>query len=190
MGQKLFRKTFDSSRAEEVHIDARFAYRVLLKTHDSDQIIVEARAEGEYGKDMVINLWQEASTVFISSNFHPDYQAKNDKLSAHKVLSVKLDISLPTGFDVSLSGGSVSVHAEGEYEFLDLVVDSGLCELKEVAGRVNVATMSGDILLNGGKGIVKSISKYGTVESQSLKPGSSEYELNTVKGDISIINKL
>ena len=187
-GQKLFKKTFDSSSAKEVQIDARFVYRVVLHTHNSEQIIVSARSEGEYGNDMVINLWQEAATVYIGTNFHPDYQPKNDKLSAHKVLSVELDVFLPSYFDVSLSGGSTNVVAEGLYESLEVNLESGRCELNEVTGLVQVTTLSGDIFLNGGKGILNAESEYGQTYSVQLDTGPSDYNLNSTKGDIKILS--
>ena len=119
-------------------------------------------------------------------SFHPEYHFKNDKLSAHKVISVSMEISLPAEMSVFLKGESSRIEIEGLYKLLQVEMQDGQCNLEQVKGVVKVSTTSGGIWLKSDSGVVNANTDFGKMNIQELPLGEAEYLLQSVSGDISV----
>ncbi len=169
-----------------VQIDVTNCFEVVLETADVPEIQVAAQIEGEYSKDLELTVYEEGSTLMIGTGFRSNFINPNDKLSAHKVVSIALHIILPNGKNVAIFGTNSSVFASGDYSDLNIVLSDGLCELQKVSAVVQVKTQSGDILLSTKSGEVKAHSKYGNVISDRIPKGDNQFILSTVTGNIEI----
>ena len=169
-----------------VQIDVTNCFEVVLETADVPEIQVAAQIEGEYSKDLELTVYEEGSTLMIGTGFRSNFINPNDKLSAHKVVSIALHIILPNGKNVAIFGTNSSVFASGDYSDLNIVLSDGLCELQKVSTVVQVKTQSGDILLSTKSGEVKAHSKYGNVISDRIPKGDNQFILSTVTGNIEI----
>ncbi len=185
--QRVLKKSLVNRHGRFFHIDVNDAYQLKLSTTKGQEISVEARVEGEYERDIVLNFWEEGSHVFIDTEFHPEFHLQTDKLSAHKVLSVSITVSLPEQMTVFVKGDSSRVLVEGYFQELQVELFRGACELSEVYGTVDVVTQSGDITLNCKEGAVNVHSEYGKVVSDKIPLGNAVYNLNSSTGDIRVI---
>ena len=118
--QKLIRKTLVHPEIEFFQIDSNHCFTVDLQTTGSKEMIVEATLEGEYYKDLLVQITEEGKTIKVSAGFQPNFVNPNDKLSAHKVISIALKISLPEYQKVQLFGSSSQVEVRGRYIDLDI----------------------------------------------------------------------
>lgn len=184
--QRILTKSIPQKHGRIFHIDAKNSFDVSLKTVKSSIINVKAIAEGEYENDVILNLWEEGSDVFIGIDFHPDYKNRNDKLGAHKVLSVSLDISIPESSLVFLDGDSANFALTGNYESLKVDLREGRCQLDEVYGDVQVTTETGDIELTTTGGAVEAKSEYGELIKAEIPLGQAAYSLRSNSGNIRI----
>lgn len=183
-GQKLVRKAYIGPRTETIQIDAQYCYRIDLKTASSDEVQVTASMEGEYAKDLVVTIKQSGTTAMISAGFQPLFVNPNDKLSAHKVVSIALEISVPEYKNVDVFGTNTNLYATGKYKDLNVTLSDGRCTLENVSEAVSVTTQKGDILLYAPSGTIVAESTYGKVEKEIIPFGDNQFVLKTIEGDI------
>lgn len=182
--QKLVKKAFIGPRTQSIQIDSQHCYQIDLQTARTKEVQVEASIEGEYAKDLLISIEENGTTVRISAGFQPNFINPNDKLSAHKVVSIALQITVPQYKDVSIFGTNTNVEVEGKYQNLDVTLSDGRCELNNVSETVEVTTQKGDIWVNANSGTILAESTYGLVENDQIPIGNNQYILKTVQGNI------
>ena len=178
------KKSVLDNKISHVQIDADNCYLVSLTTHANNDIIVEAQIDGEYSKDLELMVSENGSTVMVAAGFQANFKHPNDKLSAHKVVSISLNITIPKLKDVLLYGTNTRVVAEGDFKNLDIILADGDCNLTNVSEDVTVKTQSGDIFVSSKKATVIAKSKYGKVSGNPIPKGAARYILNTVTGNI------
>lgn len=182
--QKVIKKSIVNTDISHIQIDAKNCFGIDLSTSDSDELIIEAQIDGEYEKDLLLNISEKGSTIVVSADFQPNFINPNDKLSAHKVISVALKVILPKQKDVHVFGTNCNVVASGIYDFLKVSLNDGRCDLTYVSEAVEVITQSGHISAKYSQATIRAKSKYGKVIGTISKKGNSDYNLSTVTGDI------
>jgi len=182
--QKGIKKSIVDSTISSFQIDVSNCFEVQLSTADTDEVVVEATIDGEYRKDLVLNVKEEGKTVLIDAGFQPNFENPNDKLSAHKVISIALSIKLPSFKNVFVFGTSCNALVTGAYERLRITLNDGTGYLNKVDGIAEVTTQSGDIHVTGEAALILSNSKYGKVLGEQIPTGNNKYVLNSVTGNI------
>ncbi|MEO9894299.1 DUF4097 family beta strand repeat-containing protein [Aurantibacter sp.] len=185
--QKIVRKTIINNEIDAIEIDAENCFRINLKTSDSDEMLVQATIDGEYKQDLILNLKEEHSNIIVSTGFSPNFRNPNDKLSAHKVISISLDISVPENHNLQLNGTSCNIFATGVFKLLKVTLNDGVCNLKEVSHNALVLTQSGDINISAFQAEINANSKYGIVEKNVIPVGTNYFDLKTITGDINFM---
>lgn len=183
--QKVINKSLMDSSISYVQVDASNCFKVAIETHATDEVVVEAIIDGEYQKDLVLNVNEEGNSVSVSAGFRPNFENPNDKLSAHKVVSIALEITIPEKKNVRVFGTNANVLAMGSYEELKISLNDGICHLKKVVGSAYITGQSGNIIVESRSAEITSSSKYGKIGKNQIPTGDTKYQLNTVSGDIS-----
>lgn len=184
MGQKLIRKSILNPESRSIQVDGKDCFQITLGTSKEKEIKVAASIEGEYQKDLVVKIEEDGSNLMISADFLPNFIAPNDKLSAHKVLSIALNILLPEYCRVSVFGTNSKVNVTGKYRKLKISLDTGDCILDKVIEDVEVKTQKGAITIIAAKGKIEAASTYGIVETAKIPEGNPRYDLISVEGNI------
>ena len=183
-GQKVLQKTIVDSNVTSIVIDSGDCYQINLQTRESKELEVNASMEGEYSKDLVVHLENKGTSLMVSTGFQPNFVLPNDKLSAHKAVSIALDIVLPEYKSVKIYGTHSNVNVLGNYRSLTVKLSDGDCKLENVGETVDVTTQKGDIWLVTASGLVEATSDYGKVYQSTLPIGDREYRLNSKEGNI------
>ncbi len=147
---------------------------------------IEAVIDGEYTNDQLVSIQQKGAGILIETGFQPNFIAPNDKLSAHKVISISLTIMLPEDKNVEVFGTNSTVQVTGTYENLKVILDDGRCYLENVSRSALISTRSGDIFANCPSGTIEAFSKFGTVQSDTIPHGNNYYSLTSTTGNVSI----
>ena len=184
--QKLVEKTLSNPETKYVQINTNKCFQLALNTHESNLLKVEASMEGEYAKDMVIKLEEDGRNIGISADFLPSFKNPNDKLSAHKVISIVLKVTLPEFMTASVHGTHTNVTAEGNYRELSITLSDGNCTLHNISEKASVKTQTGEIVVTNAKGKVTTNSTYGKVKKNPVPSGDQTYLLQSVEGSITI----
>ncbi len=185
-GQKRVTKALLNPDISSIHIDGTLVYQVDLETADTSEITVEAQMEGEYRKDLVVGFRESGSTLHVETQFGPEFHFPNDKLGAHKVVSVRMRIVLPHYQNTLLTARSCLVSVSGRYRDLDIVFSDGRCELFHTAENTHVKTASAPIIAHLRSGKVEAASRYGTVDIDPVPAGDHHLTLESTRGDIAI----
>ena len=186
IGQKIVKKTILNNIDTAIDINTTNCYRVNINTSKTNEIIVEATMAGEYSNDLALNIFEEGNTLLIDTSFNANFELPNDKLGAHKVVAIALNIQIPENLNVNLHGTSSAINAFGNYDNLSVSSNDGKCVLKTSGKKTTVKTQSGTIELFVKSAKIKATSNYGKVTSDKIPLGVFEYNLNTITGDIHI----
>lgn len=182
--QKVVKKSFVNSDIHFIQVDASNCFEIDMETSDTDQMVIKATIDGEYKSNLLLTANQVGSTMMINAGFQPNFKNPNDKLSAHKVVSIALKILLPEYKNVLVFGTNCNVTASGFYENLKVTLSDGQCNLNRVSETVEINTQSGNIVASYDEAKVTAETKYGKVEKDVIPEGNNRYTLRTVTGDI------
>mgnify|MGYP000111991646 CR=1 FL=1 len=186
--QKLVKKSVLNDNISLININTENCFKVALETGKSNDILVEAKIEGEYQNDLSLRINEKGTSVFIDAGFNPNFKNPNDKLSAHKVISISLKITIPEHQNVHLYGKSSNVTVGGTYKNLNIVLSDGLCRLNHIKGKTVAKTQSGNIYLNSNEVLVTAESKYGEVNIGKTTKGNNIFDLSSITGNIQVID--
>ena len=185
-GQKRVTKTLLNPEVTVINIDGNLCYRVGLETADTKEVSVEARMDGEYQKGLLVNFREAGNTLNLETRYSPEFQFPNDKLGAHKVVSVSMRVTLPRDMEILLTAQSCEISASGEFRDLKIVFNDGLCDLSHTAENTEVRTGTAPIFAHLSSGLVEAESRYGAVQLEPIPEGDHHLRLYSTKGDISV----
>ncbi len=188
-GQKVLTKTYPVPDKALVQLDVHHNYLLEVATSEREDILVEALMEGEYRGEMLVHLTTEGTTVNIATRSQPAFDFPNDKLAAHKVISVGLRVTLPRYLSVQVYGESANVRLSGVFHEADVALSSGNTTLDIEAEQVGVRTQSGNIVVYKKDEGVLAKSQYGRVQDRTRSMTKPIYNLRTITGNITIHNK-
>lgn len=180
----MVRKAIVDPKTSFIQIDANNCFEVILSTSNSSDLIVNAAMDGEYNPNLLVSVKQEGSTLFVSAGFQPNFIVPNDKLSAHKVVSIALNVMVPNYINAKIYGTSCNVDVSGRYQKLDVILSDGRCTLNNVGENSTVKTQSGDIFISSDKATISAASTYGKIIEEAIPLGNDNFRLETVTGNI------
>lgn len=184
--QKRVTKTLLNPGISAINIDCTWCYRVVLETADTREITVEARMDGEYGKELLVSFREAGNTLYLESRFSPEFRFPNDKLGAHKVVSVVMKVTLPEDQQILLTARTCEVSTSGRYRDLRIVFNDGVCDLSHTAEHTEVRTGAAPIFAHLDSGVVEAESRYGEVSLERIPKGDHHLKLYSTRGDISV----
>ena len=82
-----------SNDIDLIQFNTANCFKVELGTSLGNEINIEAEIDGEYVKDLDLKVRTIGSTILVEAGFAPNFENPNDKLSAHKVVSITLKLS-------------------------------------------------------------------------------------------------
>ncbi len=182
--QKTVKKSLINPEITAIIVDVTNSFALSVNTAPGDEVIVEAVIDGEYSNDLLIHLIESGNTLLVNTEFQPHFKKPNDKLSAHKVISIALKVLLPERKRVTVFGTGCNVSAKGRYAILKISLNDGRCHLENVTGKAKVATQSGKISILAASAEIKAASKYGSVGRNQIPFGDTFYDVSSVSGDI------
>ena len=185
--QKVVSKSVEFPAGSVARIDARQCYVLQLDTRAGGEMVVEARMEGEYGGYNAIQLTREGNTLHLAAGFEPLFRKPNDKLGAHKVVSISLKILVPENRTVEILADDAQLEVHGLYEHLQILQASGYCGVYDAGRYVEIRTQTADILVASHAADIVANSRYGRVAPNGIPPGEAHFELYTISGNINLI---
>lgn len=188
-GQKLIHKSFVEEGVDQIFIDAKDTFEVILHTTTSNSLTIKAAIEGEYSPSQLVNVYTDRNLLSIQPSFSAGFELPNDKLSAHKVLSIFLDIEVPEAYSVKLVGNNNRTEIFGHYKELEVELNDGNCILHNVGKKVKVKTIKGGIKAYIKSATIEAHSSYGTLISDSIPLGINQLHLESRIGDIQLIKE-
>ncbi len=175
-----------NEQLKTVYFTLNSVFNISLHTSTKKEIIITAHSEGEYANYFAINETRSTTTLNIDGNvdfIFPNYQ---DKLSAHKVHAIAVDIWVPENLQIIIQSDIGTIVASGTYQSLLIDSQSGSCFLQNIKGYITASTSSGSIVLKTNEGVVKTQTNTGVVKVSDIAKGQSRYALKTNNGNITV----
>lgn len=146
--QKVTQQTFSIYEIDEIRINTDKIFQLNIRNTNDDVIKIETKMEGEYFRDLNIITATKNKQIQISCELAEGFEIPNDKLSAHKVFSVVMNIYIPKKLKVQLEGDGTQVHIQGAYKrFLGILI-SGNFTLSDFISEAEIQTKKGNIRYN------------------------------------------
>jgi len=189
--QKIIEREFNASEITSIEINSDVIYHIKITSRNTEQIKIKTQVEGENYENVVLGIIEENNTLHIKTSFTPFFEAKNDKLAAHKVISIEMELIVPESMTIKIIAEIASVETFGEYESISVLLENGNCLLDNFMGDALLKTKLGFIkvyALEEAFGLANS--KKGTVinelDNKRKINGKYRIEAESFSGDISL----
>ncbi|QCE41422.1 hypothetical protein [Psychroserpens sp. NJDZ02] len=179
-------KTWEANGIKTVAIAGQNVFKIKVSNTRSNTVELKVKIEGEYAKHVVILDSFSNETLSISASFQPLFKDDNDKLSAHKVLSVEYELTVPKRMALDIKSDIASVKVIGAYHSVFIELHQGNCNLKDFLGDATVNTIDGNIAIQTNNAKVEAFSKTGTIQNKQFKYGKYNISCHTINGDINV----
>lgn len=146
--QKVTQQTFSIYEINEIRINTDKIFQLNIVNTNDDVIKIETKMEGEYFRDLNIITATKNKQIQITCEFAEGFEIPNDKLSAHKVFSVVMNIAIPKKLKVQLEGDGTQVYIQGAYKRFLAVLISGNFTLSDFISEAEIQTKKGNIRYN------------------------------------------
>lgn len=184
VAQRDTKEVIHAQNIKTIRIDTDEVFRIKLSTTDDSSISISTHSEGEYYDDIILDTVLEKGELKITTRYPEILTGGYDKLSAHKVFSLEIEMNIPKGLQVMINSNLASVTANGDYKSFYADLKQGYCELLSFSGAAVINTYSGDILVETDSGIIDAKSRNGVVTIPDFLPGREQLRLTSIDGDI------
>jgi hypothetical protein len=171
---------------DKIFLNFDEATETVISTQKGDSLFVAVEGAGEYASFYQLQIKREANQI----EFHltkrvwtPDY---DDKLSAHKVNSQKVIITLPEDMNLRMTSRQSHVNVSGKFANLQLTLGYGHASLVPFLGNATVQTYSGNITLVTNWAQISVDASPENVQRDSIVTGPNMIKLKTAAGKIFI----
>ena len=184
--QKETQKLIDAEGVNTIVVSSDEIFRINLSTSTEPFIRISTRADGEYFNNISMDALVKGETLFLTSMFNRSLQEGFDKLSAHKVYAMEVDLQVPVGMKVEIISNLTSVHAKGIYDNLLVQSTGGSCYLVGFVGNAVLNTYNGNIHVETEDAEVDANSRHGLISLPENLVGSHKISLTSINGNIRV----
>ena len=190
--QKRLSQTYDATIIKELYINSNEIFEITITAADTDQITVHTIIDGEIFASTLLNTAIANNILKITTGKTPDYEPFNDKLSAHKVMAIELEITVPVGLDVSVYSTLAGVDTYGDFGEVHMDLGRGHFKGEGFRFRENatINTISGSIHLDIDKATITAQSRNGTIVISPEVTLGPPLKLESIHGDITVVKSL
>jgi len=186
--QKIMEKSWDASSIEHFEIISDEVYRITIISKATNRIYVRTKVEGEHSENVAVLVSEENKTLSLSSDFTPFFIMKNDKLAAHKVISIEMEIIIPYDMEVWVKGAIASVETVGAFRKIQLDLRNGNCVLNNFKGNAQLNSRNGNITVFAREtGVFEVKSRTGSIKNELPNTGRFLIKAESVNGDITLL---
>ena len=186
--QKIIEKSWDGEGIERINVVSDQIFNIKIVSDESETIDVIAKIEGEHSENVVLNVSEDKSTLSLSTGYSPYFKLANDKLAAHKVISIEIELHIPENLQVFVKASIASVETNGSFEEIHLELGNGNCLLKDFEGGAHINTRNGNITVYARETVsATGKTKTGTLQNELLTGGVFSIMAQSVNGDITLL---
>jgi hypothetical protein len=188
ISQKLVEKQLDATRFERLIISSDMINTLTITSEATNQIRIVNKVVGENYENVILTTSEESKTLKIGTSYSPYFIAENDKLAAHKVMSVDIELTIPNFLYVEVHTPLASISVTGNYFNFHAYLENGDCQLNNFLGNAIIKTKQGNIKVQARENVSgRAFSTNGSVVN--YLPGKAKYTIiaESHGGDISLL---
>ena len=190
--QRTAQKTWLDLNITDLVVNVPWASNVLFTGTDNfSGIQMKYRSDGEYQNRTVLTSKVVGRTLYITESPTPNTPELNDKLSAHKFISTRIELMFSSNISFNLKSNDAKVNGKGKMKNINLDLKSGYCELSNWDAPGSVTTQNASVNVISEKTAVSGESKNGIVILPMTENGLLPFlKINSLNGDITHQKKL
>ena len=185
-GQKQMQYRIPSEELKGIYIDSDEVFQIRVQASKIQEFKITAEVEGETFESVLVDPKQENDLWRIYIKRSIGFKAFDDKLAAHKVISIVLNIEIPENKELWVRSSLASLWAEGTFKYLNVNLMSGYCNLINYLGDGVINTLRGSIYIETSNAQVEAISRSGNNETENKSDGKYHLKLKSVDGNIRV----
>lgn len=186
--QKRIERLWDATELRTLEIVSDEVNSIRIASGNKDKIQLIVRIEGEHSEQVVLQVSEAQKILSINTGRTPYFKAQNDKLAAHKVLSIEMEVLIPASITLGIESQLASVYTKGPIQNLVMDLVEGTILLDEFEGEASLYTKNGSITVHAMPGVTAiARSLEGQVENELTSNGKYELAAWSVNGDISLL---
>jgi hypothetical protein len=189
-GQYQLEKSILNPDIQHIQFRAAHVFKLEVKTHAKKEINISYALEGEYQQNFEFNIIEEGAKLFVDIRPHAMALFPNDKLGAHKVVVIAVELVMPEQKSLEVEGDYTDIWAQGNFKKIRLRLQDGSCFLGEINGIIEVLSQKGNISYTGKQKNIYANSSYGKLKGVFQNDPKSNIKLKTITGDIFIDKKI
>ena len=186
LSQKDTREIIDAENLSRINIDTDEVYLINIVTTNKSEVRIRTHSEGEYFDDIILNTSIEGDKLIIKTKYPQRLAGGYDKLSAHKVFSLEIELMIPENLEVRISSNIASVQGMGDFKSIFAELKQGYCKLLDFSGNAVINTYSGNIFVETSSGLIEANSRNGKVDIPEFLPGRNPLKLTSIDGNIMV----
>src|SRR5690606_19653240 len=101
-GQKIIQKEFDLRPIHTLSIVDEALFKIAVISSEEKSIRMKLHVSGEHSENIVLEEKIENGTLFLTTGFSPFVELENDKLAAHKVMALQMEIFVPSSISIAI----------------------------------------------------------------------------------------
>lgn len=184
--QKETVKVFNAENLNSIILNSDEVYRVVVKTAPVNSITIRSIADGEYFNDISLESEVNQSSLILRSRFREILQSGFDKLSAHKVFAMEVQLEIPEGIKLEIKSNVTSVFINGDYDEVLIQLKTGSAFLEDFTGNAVINTYEGNIDIQTQNARYEANSRHGKVILPDSGPGDHLIKLTSINGNIKV----
>jgi len=190
--QRTAQKNWLDLNITDLVVNVPWASNVLFAGTDNfSGIQMKYRSDGEYQNRTVLTSKVVGRTLYITESPTPNTPELNDKLSAHKFISTRIELMFSSNISFNLKSNDAKVNGKGKMKNINLDLKSGYCELSNWDAPGSVTTQNASVNVISEKTAVSGESKNGIVILPMTENGLLPFlKINSLNGDITHQKKL
>jgi len=185
--QRDTREIFNASGIESIDILTNEVFKITISASNTDRIRLITHSEGEYFNQILVQTKVDNGNLSIKTSYPQELTGGFDKLSAHKVFSLEIELEIPKDLEISVDSNIASLITSGSFSQLTANLKDGYCDLKDFAGNATINTYDGNIRVETSSGFVDAESRNGTVEIPEHFSGRNPIKLKSIDGNILVL---
>lgn len=186
LAQKTIERQFQAHNIEAINLDGTGSFKIYVESVEGDAISVTVEVEGEYSEQVILLTEIKNNELEIATEYQPLFTVPDDKLSAHKVMSIVLHLKLPQGLNVVVSSDIGSVFVNGHFSQLTTELNRGHFVAENFSGSALINTIDGNIAIESNYAKVNLDTKNGQISQEELVLGTNNLSLHSINGNISV----
>lgn len=190
--QKRQSQTYDTLEIRQLYINSNEIFKIRVSAVKTDHITVHTIIDGETYASTLLNSTIENGILKITTGKTPDYKPFNDKLSAHKVMAIELEIIVPECLNLTVYSKLASLDTYGTFGQVHIDLGRGHFIGEEFRFResATINTISGSISLDIDKAKIVAKSRNGNLKISPDIPIGTPLNLESIHGNITVVKSL
>lgn len=185
--QKIIERELDATSISAIEIDSDNVFNITITSVDTKKLNISTTIEGENFENVLLSIKENNGLISIVPEHTPFFEAKNDKLSAHKVVAIEMALMVPKSIDIIIKSSLSSVSTLGRFKSIKANLGTGNCLLEGFSGDAQIKTKQGFIKVFANKSVYGiANSKKGIVTNELKSKGKYRIEAESFEGDISL----